>query len=417
VRKLIAVAKREFKAATANKTFIIMTILGPFFIFAVTVLPTLLTSNPKAMNSGKPIAIHSATETGSSAVAGAGTMLAESLSEQGLPVIRVKGLQEAKELVLGGDYAGLVELPSGWPNQEARYYTKTGTEATVYGNIQAVLGAYATQLRIHEAGLSPEQASALLSKPRFRVVKLGADQSEETRTQDDFLGVLLTAIAFVMVIYMTVLLYGQMIGRSVVQEKTNKTVEIMLSSLSTRQLLFGKIFGLGLAGLLQYAVWVSMGVVMVSIAGPAFGLSLPAAVSVDSFVWLVVFFVLAFFLYASIYASLGAAAEDEHHMNQLAWPVSLFLLVPMILISTIIMNPESPVALALSFFPMTSPIVMLVRILVAQPSAWELVLCIVLLMASIYATIVLGARIFRVGILMSGKRSGFREILRWVRVR
>lgn len=409
MRKLIAVSKREFRAAAANKTFVIMTILGPFFILAVTILPTLLTNNPRAMGSGKPIAIYAANVA-------AGSFLAETLATQDLSLTRADNPQVARELVLSGDYAGFVEIPAAWPKEEARYFTKTGTEAMIFGSVEAMLGSYATQVRISEAGLSEEQAAALLSKPAFRVIKLGADQSEETRTQDDFLGVLLTAVTFVMVIYMTVLLYGQMIGRSVVQEKSYKTVEIMLSSLSSRDLMFGKILGLGLASLLQYAVWIGMGVFMITIAGPAFDLSLPTTVSVDNLIWLVVFFILAFFLYAAAYAALGAAAEDEHHLGQLAWPLLLFLIIPMVLISTMVMNPYSPVVMILSFFPLTSPIVMLVRVLVASPTWWELALCIGLLLASIYATTMLGAKIFRVGILMSGKRYKLSEILRWVRV-
>ncbi len=410
MHRLLAVTKREFKAATANKTFVVMTILGPFFILAVTILPTLLTNNPRAMSSGKPIAIYAAN-------AEAGSFLAEALSAQDLPLTRAENPQAAKDLVLAGELAGLVEVPAAWPGEEARYFTKTGTEATVFGSVEAILGSYATQLRISEAALSPAQAAALLSKPAFRVIKLGSDQREETRTQDDFLGVLLTALTFVMLIYMTVLLYGQMIGRSVVQEKTYKTVEIMLSSLSSRDLMFGKILGLGLASLLQYGVWIGMGAFMVTIVGPAFNLSLPAAVSLGNFVWLVVFFILAFFLYAACYAALGAAAEDEHHLGQLAWPLILFLIIPMVLISTMVMNPDSPVVMALSFFPLTSPIVMLVRVLVASPAWWELALCIGLLVATIYATTILGAKIFRTGILMSGKRYKISEILRWVRVR
>jgi ABC-2 type transport system permease protein len=410
MHRLLAVTKREFKAAAANKTFVIMTILGPFFILAVTILPTLLTNNPRAMGSSKPIAIYAAN-------AEAGSFLEETLTAQNLPLIRAENPQSAKELVLAGELAGFVEVPAAWPTEEARYFTKTGTEATVFGSVEAILASYATQLRISEAGLSVEQATAFLTKPAFRVIKLGADQSEETKTQDDFLGVLLTALTFVMLIYMTVLLYGQMIGRSVVQEKSYKTVEIMLSSLSSRDLMFGKILGLGLASLLQYTIWIGMGVLMITIIGPAFDLSLPATVSVDNFIWLVVFFLLAFFLYAAAYAVLGAAAEDEHHLGQLAWPLILFLIIPMVLISTMVMNPDSPVVMILSFFPLTSPIVMLVRVLVASPAWWELALCIGLLVVTIYTTTILGAKIFRVGILMSGKRYKLTEILRWVRVR
>ncbi len=410
MRKLLAVAKREFKAATANKTFVIMTILGPFFIFAITVLPTLLTNNPTVMGSGKTVALYTADPALSDFLAGA-------IEGQGMSLLRVTDSQEAKDLVLAGEYAGYVEVPASWPDDEARYFTKTGTEATVYGSIGAILGSYATQERVREAGLSQEQAQRLLSRPELRVIKLGANQSEETKTEEDFLGILLTALTFVMLIYMTVLLYGQMIGRSVVQEKTNKTVEIMLSSLSSRDLMFGKIAGLGLAGLVQYAVWVGMGVLMVTVVGPAFGLSLPAAVSVANFLWLVVFFILAYFLYAAGYAALGAAAEDEHHLGQLAWPLILFLVIPMVLISTMVMNPGSPLVMALSFFPLTSPIVMLVRLLVSAPAWWELALCIGLLLLTVYGIAAFGAKIFRVGILMTGKRPKIGEILRWLRVR
>ncbi len=410
MRKLLAIAKREFRAATGNKTFVIMTILGPFILLALTVLPSMLSTNTAVMSSGKPMAISVDDQLVS-------RFLTSALDGQGVETVAVTDLAATKEKVLAGDYAGYVEIPAAWPDEETRYFTKSGTEAILFSTIENVLASYATQERIKEAGLTPEQATRLLSRPSFRVIKLGANQSEETKTQDDFMGILFTALSFVMLIYMTVLLYGQMIGRSVVQEKTNKTVEIMLSSVSTRDLMFGKILGLGLAGLFQYAVWIIMGVLMIKVVGPAFNLSLPTAVTIDSFLWLVLFFILAFFLYAAGYAALGAAAEDEHHLGQLAWPLIIFLIVPMVLISPMVMSPGSPLVVGLSLFPLTSPIVMLVRVLVSTPAWWEIALCLVLLVASIYGLAVFGAKIFRTGILMSGKRPKLGEIIRWARVR
>jgi len=410
MRNLVAIAKREFKAATGNKTFVIMTILGPFILLALTVLPSMLSTNTAVMNSGKPMAINMDNQSVS-------RYLSSAMDGQSVETLEIADASSAKEKVLAGDYAGYVEIPSAWPDEEAMYFTKSGTEAILFSTIENVLASYATQERIKEAGLTTEQATRLMSRPSFRVIKLGANQSEETKTQDDFMGILFTALSFVMLIYMTVLLYGQMIGRSVVQEKTNKTVEIMLSSVSTRDLMFGKILGLGLAGLFQYSVWISMGVLMIKVIGPAFNLSLPAAVTIDNFLWLVLFFILAFFLYAAGYAALGAAAEDEHHLGQLAWPLIIFLIIPMVLISPMVMNPGSPMVVGLSLFPLTSPIVMLVRVLVSTPAWWELALCISLLLATIYGIAVFGAKIFRVGILMSGKRPKLGEIIRWARVR
>lgn len=410
MRKLIAVAKREFKAAAANKTFVVMTVLGPFLILAITVLPSLLNNDPKIASSGKPVAIYAERED-------AGAYLGAAFESQKIPSLRVSDASRAKERVLSGEYAGLVEVPARWPDEEARYYSATGTDAALFGTSQGVLGALATELRVAEAGLSPEAAARLLSKPGFRVVKLGADLSEETKTDRDFMAVLFTALSFVMMIYMTVLLYGQMIGRSVVQEKTGKTVEVMLSSLSSRDLMFGKILGLGLAGMLQYGVWMGMGVLMIKVVGPLFSLSMPAAVTVGNFGWLVFFFLLAFFLYAAGYAALGAAAEDEHHLGQLAWPLIIFLVVPMVMISTMIMNPQSPLVLGLSYFPMTAPIVMLVRILVSAPAWWEVAASVGAILLAIIGVGFLGAKIFRVGILMTGKRPKIGEVLRWARLK
>jgi ABC-2 type transport system permease protein len=410
VRKLIAVAKREFKAAAANKTFVVMTVLGPFLILAITVLPTLLNNDPKIASSGKPVAIYAERED-------AGAYLGAAFESQKIPSLRVSDASRAKERVLSGEYAGLVEVPARWPDEEARYYSATGTDAALFGTSQGVLGALATELRVAEAGLSPEAAARLLSKPGFRVVKLGADLSEVTKTDGDFMAILFTALSFVMMIYMTVLLYGQMIGRSVVQEKTGKTVEVMLSSLSSRDLMFGKILGLGLAGMLQYGVWMGMGVLMIKVVGPLFNLSMPAAVTVGNFGWLVFFFLLAFFLYAAGYAALGAAAEDEHHLGQLAWPLILFLVIPMVMISTMIMNPQSPLVLGLSYFPMTAPIVMLVRILVSSPAWWEVAASVGAILLAILGVGFLGAKIFRVGILMTGKRPKIGEVLRWARLK
>jgi ABC-2 type transport system permease protein len=139
-------------------------------------------------------------------------------------------------------------------------------------------------------------------------------------------------------------------------------------------------------------------------------------ISTDNLVWLVVFFILAFFLYASAYAALGAASEDEQHLGQMAWPLIMFLMVPLVMISALVTNPDSTLVVVLSLFPLTSPLVMFVRVLVSSPPVWQLVLCIALLVAAVAGTAILAAKIFRVGILMTGKRPTLKEVLRWVTV-
>lgn len=411
--RLPAIIRHEFRLMAANKTFVILTILGPFLILAVTVLPGLLSMNPKALSGGEPIAVSGADAGLAKTLEGASAFQGRSIQTTGTDE---RSLADARKLVLSGKLAALVLLPPGWENTGASLYTKTGTDAALYGAIGSVVDSYAREVRIERSGVDPVLARELTKRIGISIIKLGSGDTEEAGGEADFLQTLFTAMSFVMLVYMTTLLYGQMIGRSVVTEKTSKTVEIMLSSVSPRELMFGKILGLGLAGLLQYGVWVTLALVLSKAVLPLLGMAAPPAVAPGNLAWLVVFFVLAFFLYASLYAALGAAAEDEQHLGQLAWPVLIFLMIPLVMISSFVSNPGSLLSVILSLFPMTSPIVMLIRVLIAPPPFWQLALCIGLLVLSVYGAAAAAARIFRVGILMGGKRATLREMLKWLRV-
>lgn len=423
MHKLFHVIRHEFKLTAANKAYVILTILGPFLIFAVTVLPSLLVQKPGAIAKGNPLALYGAPPAVQISIAAAfsGMEIAvKNISREASSGVEAQDevLAAAKESVLAGTSVALLSIEAGWPDSgRAIWYSKSGSEIALYSTASAVLEASAKERRIVESGIDPALVARLLTPPSFEVVKLEAGGKEESAGNDSFFEVLMTALVFVMMIYMTVLLYGQMIGRSVVTEKTSKTVEIMLSSVTSRDLMFGKILGLGLAGLLQYAIWVAMSLILTLVVGPFFNMSMPSGLSMENMGWLVLFFVLAFFLYSSAYAAMGAASEDEQHLGQMAWPLLIFLMVPLVMISTLVSNPDSSIAVFLSIFPMTSPIVMLVRVLVSDPPAWQLGLCLAILSASVVGMAFLAAKIFRVGILMTGKRPSLKEVAKWLAVK
>jgi ABC-2 type transport system permease protein len=409
--KLKHVVRHEFRLTAANKAYVILTILGPFLIFAITVLPSLLAQKPGAIAAGKPVALYGAPLS-------VGENLNSAFTAMGIQIQSVQNEAEAKQSVLEGERAGLLTVEAGWPDSgRAVWYSKSGSEVALYGTASAVLEAAARDARIVKSGIDPALVAQLLQAPSFEVVKLEAGGKETKAGAESFFEVLMTAMVFVMMIYMTVLLYGQMIGRSVVTEKTSKTVEIMLSSVTSRDLMFGKILGLGLAGLLQYAIWIGMVLVLTLVLGPSFNIAMSSGLSVGNMGWLVVFFVLAFFLYSSAYAAMGAASEDEQHLGQMAWPLLIFLMIPLVMIGTLVSNPDSGISVILSIFPMTSPIVMLIRILVSDPPVWQIALCLGLLVVAVTGMALLAAKIFRVGILMTGKRPRLKEVIRWVSVR
>lgn len=408
--KLAKIVRMEYRLTTANRAFLVLTILGPFLIVGVMVLPALMTTGRASMgNPELDIAVVGADPQWlagvSPALAGAG--------------IRAVSLDaDAAELdarVLAGDLAGYVVLPPDLASAtRIEYVAKNVSDFRVSAALSGVIGQSVVALRLAKAGLPAAEIASLIRPPTVEARQLVKNGES---AQQDFMTILFTGLIFAMLLYMTVLLYGQAIGRSVLTEKSGKTVEIMLSSVRPLELLFGKILGKGLASLLQYGIWVAMSVLFLRYAAPLLGLGagLRLAVTPATLAFLVLFFLLDFFLYCSVYGALGSASEDDHHLGQLAWPVIIFLVIPTVLISPILTAPNSTLVVALTLFPLTGTVVMFLRILVGAAPAWQIWLCVGLLAVTIAAVVALAAKIFRVGLLMTGKRFKLGEVVRWVR--
>lgn len=390
----------------ATKAFLAMTILGPFLIAAIAILPGLLAQRQSQPSDDTRIGI----------VTGSDDVFARfEVSLAGTPVtpVRFTSERDGRDAIDSGAVQGSLILPDGFEGSDSlRYVSRTGTDMQIASILQATAGHIVTSTRIAEAGLDPEHIARLTQTPAVRTVRHESGDSDNTVT--DGFAILLTALMFVMLIYMTVLLYGQMIGRSVLTEKIVNTKEIMLSSVRPTELLFGKIIGKGAASLVQYGVWIGIAALIVTVIGPRFDISLPAGLTIINLSYLLVFFLLAFFLYATAFAAVGSGAQDEQQFGQLSMPIIVFLIVPLVLVSPIVMNPEGALVVALSHFPLTSPIVMLLRILVDRPVWWEIGLSIALLFGAIVLAGMGAARIFSVGILRSGKAGSWKEMAAWL---
>jgi ABC-2 type transport system permease protein len=408
--KLAKIIRMEFRLTVANKVFIVLTIIGPFLIAAVTLLPSLLAMSGNTM--GSP-----ATKI---ALLGAEPRFVQDISpafaQSRIEVSAVQGSAESLDAqVLAGAFDGYLVMPGDLADvTRLEYVSKNAADFRVMGVLQGVIGQAIVTQRLVKAGIPGSQVASLTQSPAFETRQL--TQTGEKKNSN-FITILMTGLMLAMLLYMTVLLYGQVIGRSVLTEKTNKTVEIMLSSVRPLDLLFGKILGKALASLLQYGIWVVISAAVLKLVGPRLGVSIGAGLSLSTLGYLVLFFLLAFFLYCSLYAALGAASEDEQHLAQLAWPVIIFLVIPVVMISPIITTPQAPLVVGLSLFPLTAPIVMLLRIVVGAARTWEILLSIGLIILTTGGVIWLSAKIFRVGILMTGKRFKFGEVMRLARFR
>ena len=406
MNRMIQIARMEFKMTAANKAFIIITILGPFFILAMSFLPTLLAKNSATVEEGTRIIV----------VGSDDELWSEITSTTiGSPfeLVRANSTAGLDTAVIDGDLQGYVVIPDNYLESSSfTYYSRTSTDFVTAEAMQFYLGSSVVSLRLAKEGLDPERVNYLSARPGMEIRKITGEASSEQQSVES---TILSAVAFTLLLYMTILLYGQSTARSVLKEKTSKTVEIMLSSVRPIDMLFGKLIGQVLAAIVQYTIWIGVGFSLISEIGPYFDIALPAVLSTGNLGFLVLFFLLAFFLYSAAYAAIGSGAEDETHLGQLGWPLIVFLVIPMILVSSIVINPDTPLVVTLSFFPFTAPIVMFIRVLVDRPESWQILLMSGIMIVSIVLMVAASAKIFRVGLLMTGKRFKLTDIVKWIR--
>jgi ABC-2 type transport system permease protein len=225
----------------------------------------------------------------------------------------------------------------------------------------------------------------------------------------------LVASMMVLVLFMSVLSWGVMVMRGVLEEKSARVTEVMLCSASADELMSGKIAGIGAAGLTQVAVWIAFAAVAIADspgARAAFGALHSGTEALAAFV---IFYLLGYALYSAIFAAMGAAFNSVDEAQQYTFVALLPLLAATVLMTPVLTAPHSTLSIVSSMIPFVSPVLMFARIAIAEVPAWQVILCVLLLAITVAAAIVVCARIYRVGILMYGKRPTAREMMRWLR--
>jgi ABC-2 type transport system permease protein len=229
------------------------------------------------------------------------------------------------------------------------------------------------------------------------------------------LGVFLTTFSMVMILYITVLLYGINVMRAILEEKTSRIMEVMLSIAQAKEMMAGKILGVGAVGLTQIAIWAAVALLASSpglIAGAGM---IKGILSARLLVYFAVFFLLGYTLYSTLCAAVGSMVNSEQEAQQLQFLVMMPMIISVIIAVNIIQNPEAPAAVWGSLFPLTAPLIMFLRIALQSPPPWQIALSIGLMIATTYGLIWLCARIYRVGILMYGKKPTLPQIMKWIR--
>ena len=296
-------------------------------------------------------------------------------------------------------------------DHEVTYSTKEAADFSQSSDIRNALRAAVTKQRLEQKGMSADEADALLTPIALNTIRIEKGKEGSSGTT-----VFITAFAMVMLLYVVVLIYGVSVMRSVVEEKNTRILEVLLSSVTAKELMAGKILGVGAVGLTQILVWVVFAMLF-SVPGLISAKSFLGEVHITSaaMIAFAVFFLLGYLLYSSMYAAIGSMVNTDQEAQQMQWPAMLPIILAIFLMNAVIQHPNSPLAFWLSIIPFFAPILMLVRILIEQPPAWQIALCIAIMVATIYGLLSLSSRIYRVGILMYGKRPTLPELRRWLR--
>lgn len=432
--KVRAVIRREFMQRVTSKWFLFSTLGIPVVMVALMALAAFLAVRG-AEDPGQP-----GRTLGVSDPSGVvGDLLVEELLRDSIPASRARDLEGlsgalVRERLASSGFDYLLLLPDGLVRSGASPASDLDREGDVddaatliaRGNVpgateSAVRNALRRALvraRLRAAGIEDVDAEELLRTAPLDVVNVTG--SGEARSQEIY-----QAVSFIIsfFFYMILIIYGQMIVRAILEEKTSDIVEVMVSSLRPWELMLGKIVGVGAVGLTQMAIWaiiLSVGAVYGLTAGAAAlaeaGIDLSAvAIPWGTIVLVLLFLVLGYLLYAGLFAGAGATISAEQDAQQVTLPIIMLIVLPFIAVQGLIESPNAGWAVVVSLVPFFSPLVMTSRLFIAAVPLWQWALSLVLLAAFVLGAAWAAGRIYRVGILMKGQRANLPEVIRWVR--
>ncbi|OGU18547.1 MAG: hypothetical protein A2059_01110 [Ignavibacteria bacterium GWA2_55_25] len=410
--KYLKVAKWEFLEKVKSKAFIISLVLMPVIMVGFGVLPGLLVSKPDETST--VVGIYD--ETGRILQALSTRIEEKYKLPDGRPNYVIRNLHtegvfgdvkvKAPSMIAQGEMEGYFYIPADVSEGgTVEYRAENVGNIRVSERFSRTIEEVIVEQRLAAEGIDPSRLKRLMADVRVKSIKI-SEQGEEK--ESGFLETFFSAYIVIMMLMFLVLTSGQLLIRSVVEEKSNRVIEVLLSSCSARDLMVGKILGLSGLGILQMLLW--------GIIGLGIALKTGADVFVLQNVLLsLVYFILGYLLYAAIFVAAGSPVTTEQEAQQITTYVSLLLVFPIVLAMPAMQNPDSLWIRILSFIPVLTPAFMVLRIPIQMPPTWEILATMGLLLVSAVGMMWAAGKIFRVAILVYGKRPTIPELWRWLR--
>jgi ABC-2 type transport system permease protein len=422
--KLWAIIKREYLERVRSKWFLIATFFGPVFFSAIIIVPAWLASRSKATSDVYNTTILDATDSGF------GHRLAVNIAGDTtipgrMPIVKLvqpseltKAESTATREVMRKEHTGYIVVnQQTLAGESARY---AGSNATSIADMAQIKNAIRTTIlasRLEKVGLDNEKMKEITFIP----LDFSTERITERGRAGSGAASVIFGFAIGFLLYLSIVIYGQTIMSGVLEEKTTRVAEVVMSSVPTDTLLAGKVLGVGAVGLTQQIIWIGTTYVllklrapiMARLGAPTMNFSLPD-ISLGAGVLFLLFFLLGFIFYSSLYAAVGSSVNSESEARQAASPLMIMIVSTGVFIQPVLLNPTGTTSKVLSLVPISSPIIMPIRMAVTGVPPLELAASLVFLAIGCLAALWLASRIYRVGLLMYGKRPTMKEMARWV---
>lgn len=414
MREAFVIAKREFIERVRTKWFAVMTILGPILMIALIVVPVLFASRgtdgakieiaDETGVLGKPLVEAFAVKSGQNWI---GTIVDPATTDEAL-----------RKHIASKDIAGFIRLPKDTlTGGEAVYQGDNATNQVVQIVMRQLVNEVVISERLREHLHAPQaEIDVLLAPAKVKTLHTNGETQGENGGAMFALGYIIALL-----LYFVITLYGINVMRSVVTEKTSRVVELMAAATKPRSMMIGKIVGVGGAGLAQITIWLVVAGValefheqLLGLFGVSGGGGLPSLGGMD-FAVIFAFFVFGFLFYSTMYAAVGAMVASEQDSQQAQIPITMFLVIGMVSMTAVTGDPRGHTAEVLTMVPFWSPMLMPLRYLLGGATGLDVAISLGILIVSMAIVSRAAAKIYRVGILMYGKRPSLRELIRWLR--
>lgn len=413
MNKIFSVAKWEFIEKIRTKAFIIGLFMTPMIMSIFVVIPGLLADkgDEKTKKFGVIDETHLLTTIINERI------LAKYALDSGTPNYRLEEISDdnseldhlkilATGLLASGEIEGYYIIPQDvFEKGKIEYRAENVGNARDQNRFSKVLEDIIIEQRLQSGGYDADKIRKLMTEIEVKTFKVSQSGDEK---ESGFLETFFTGYIFIMMLMFLVLSSGQMLIRSIIEEKANRIVEVLVSSCSSQELMSGKIIGLSLLGLTTVSFW---GLILV---GVNFATPVPF-VTVDHLALLFIYFILGYFMYVGIFIIAGSTVSTEQEAQQMTGYITIFLVLPIAFAVPVMFNPDSLLVKILSQIPLLTPTMMALRFSIQTPAWWEIALSLTTLVLTIYGLMWIAGKVFRIGILITGKKPSLKEIYGWLK--